>query len=117
MLDEDVARIRAHRNNIHRYRRLLGTRLSDIERQCIERRLAEEETALKAMAAQTFPVAFTLQNVSRLPRALGAAVVLRLLSATADDQDREAVHSRGRKTQAAAKEAFAAPQSVRFQKL
>ena len=38
MLDEDVARIRAHRNNIHRYRRLLGTRLSDIERQCIERR-------------------------------------------------------------------------------
>lgn len=59
MLDEDFARIRAHRNNIHRYRRLLGTRLSDIERQFIERRLAEEETALKALAAQTFPVAFT----------------------------------------------------------
>ena len=30
MFDEDFARIRAHRNNIHRYRRLLGTRLSDI---------------------------------------------------------------------------------------
>ena len=59
MLDEEFARIRAHRNNIHPYRRLLGTRLSDIERQFIERRLAEEETALKAMAAQTFPVAFT----------------------------------------------------------
>lgn len=56
MLDEDFVRIRAHRNNIHRYRRLLGTRLSDIERQFIDRRLAEEETALKALAAQTFPV-------------------------------------------------------------
>ncbi|APG09832.1 hypothetical protein BKD09_15960 [Bradyrhizobium japonicum] len=60
MLDEDFARIRAHRNNIHRYRRLLGTRLSDIERQFIERRLAEEETALRALAVKTFPVAFTL---------------------------------------------------------
>jgi hypothetical protein len=62
MLDEDFARIRAHRNNIHRYRRLLGTRLSDIERQFIERRLAEEETALRALATQTFPVAFTPQK-------------------------------------------------------
>jgi hypothetical protein len=58
MLDEDFARIRAHRNNIHRYRRLLGRRLSDIERQFIERRLAEEETALKALAALAFSVAF-----------------------------------------------------------
>ena len=50
MLDDEFARIRAHRNNIHPYRRLLGTRLSDIERQFIERRLAEEETALRALA-------------------------------------------------------------------
>jgi hypothetical protein len=60
MFDEDFARIRAHRYNIHRYRRLLGTRLSDIERQFIERRLAEEQTALKALAAEAFPVACTL---------------------------------------------------------
>ena len=59
MLDEEFARIRAYRNNIHRYRRLLETRLSDIERQFVERRLAEEQTALKALAAQTFQVAFT----------------------------------------------------------
>ena len=38
MLDEDLARIRAHRNNIHRYRRLLRTKLSELERQFIERR-------------------------------------------------------------------------------
>ncbi|MGY4292040.1 hypothetical protein ACVWXN_000132 [Bradyrhizobium sp. i1.4.4] len=30
MLDEDLARIRAHRNNIHRYR-LLRTKLSELE--------------------------------------------------------------------------------------
>ncbi|MBR0750394.1 hypothetical protein JQ582_41575 [Bradyrhizobium japonicum] len=59
MLDEDLARIRAHRNNIHRYRRLLRTRLSELERQFIERRLAEEQTALDALAAE-FPVAFAL---------------------------------------------------------
>lgn len=60
MLDEDLTRIRAHRNNIHRYRRLLRTRLSELERQFIERHLAEERTALQALAAATFPVAFTL---------------------------------------------------------
>ncbi|GLR99290.1 hypothetical protein GCM10007858_69330 [Bradyrhizobium liaoningense] len=60
MLDEDVARIRAHRNNIHRYRRLLQTKLSELERQFIERRLAEEQTALDALALDTFPVAFAL---------------------------------------------------------
>jgi hypothetical protein len=58
MLDADLARIRAHRNNIHRYRRLLRTRLSDLERQFIERRLAEEQTALDALAHETFPIAF-----------------------------------------------------------
>jgi hypothetical protein len=60
MLDEDFARIRAHRNNIHRHRRLLRTRLSELERQFIERRLAEEQTALDALAAETFTVAFAL---------------------------------------------------------
>jgi hypothetical protein len=60
MLDEDLARIRAHRNNIHRYRRLLRTKLSELERQFIERRLAEEQAALDALAADTFPGAFTL---------------------------------------------------------
>ena len=58
MLDADLARIRAHRNNIHRYRRLLGTRLSDLERQFIERRLAEEQRALDALGGGTFPTTF-----------------------------------------------------------
>ena len=58
MLDADLARIRAHRNNINRYRRLLRTRLSDLERQFIERRLAEEQAALDALAHETFPIGF-----------------------------------------------------------
>ncbi|MGY8637029.1 hypothetical protein RAD15_31620 [Bradyrhizobium sp. 14AA] len=65
MLDQDLARIRAHRNNLCRYRRLLKTKLSDIERQFIERRLTEEQTALAALAAGAVPVAFALPN--RLP--------------------------------------------------
>lgn len=62
MLDQDLARIRAHRNNLSRYRRLLKTKLSDIERQFIERRLAEEQSALEALAGDVFPLAFTLPN-------------------------------------------------------
>ncbi len=60
MFDENLARIRSHRNNIHRYRRLLRTKLSDLEREFIERRLSEEQSALEALAAETFPVAFAL---------------------------------------------------------
>lgn len=64
MLDRDLARIRTHRNNIHRYRRLLGTKLSDVERQFIERRLSEEQTALQALAAENFLVGFSLPRES-----------------------------------------------------
>lgn len=60
MLDEDFARIRAHRNNIHRYRSLLKTQLSDLERQFIERRLAEETASLEALTSETFPIVFVL---------------------------------------------------------
>ena len=71
MLDENLARIRAHRNNIHRYRRLLKTRLSQLERQFIERRLAEERSALDGLTTATFPVGF---HASEAPaNALGMA--------------------------------------------
>jgi hypothetical protein len=40
-----------HRNNIRRYRRLLRTQLTDIERQYIQRRLKEEKAALSALQA------------------------------------------------------------------
>ena len=60
MLDEKFARLRTHRNNISRYRRLLQTRLTALERDFIERRLAEEEAALKCLADDTFPVSVTV---------------------------------------------------------
>jgi hypothetical protein len=58
MFDENLARIRTHRNNIHRYRGLIRTDLSDPEREFIERRMAEEQAALDALVAETFPVTF-----------------------------------------------------------
>jgi hypothetical protein len=58
MMDEKLARLRAHRNNIHRYRRLLATQLTDLERAYIERRLKEEQAAMAALSEETFP--FTL---------------------------------------------------------
>ena len=60
MLDENLARIRAHRNNIHRYRSLLKTALSDLERQFVERRLSEESSALEA--SRTFPLALRTES-------------------------------------------------------
>jgi hypothetical protein len=60
MIDEKLARLRTHRNNISRYRRLLKTTLTEIERQFIERRLSEEQLALESLAASTFPLAFKI---------------------------------------------------------
>jgi hypothetical protein len=51
MIDEQVARLHAHRNNITRYRRLLKTLLSDLERQYIEARLTEEKSAIESLVA------------------------------------------------------------------
>jgi hypothetical protein len=36
MLEQILARIRTQRNNLHRYRRLLRTELSDLERDFID---------------------------------------------------------------------------------
>ncbi|MGY3605740.1 MULTISPECIES: hypothetical protein [unclassified Bradyrhizobium] len=50
MTDERVARLRAHDSNISRYRRLLGTNLTDLERGFVERRLNEEWSAVQSLA-------------------------------------------------------------------
>ena len=55
MIDENLARLRAHRNNVHRYSRLLATHLSDLERAYIERRLREERASMDALSQGTFP--------------------------------------------------------------
>lgn len=58
MIDGKLAMLRAHRNNISRYRRLLKTRLTELERRFIEGRLSEERSAMERLAASTFPIAF-----------------------------------------------------------
>jgi hypothetical protein len=50
-MDETIARLRTHQNNIGRYRGLLRTRLTEIERQYLERRLSEEQSALEALVS------------------------------------------------------------------
>jgi hypothetical protein len=50
VIEESFVRLRTHRNNVHRYRQLLKTMLTDAERQFIERRLLEEELAIESLA-------------------------------------------------------------------
>lgn len=64
MFEQNLARIRTHGNEIHRYRKLLRTELSDLERDFIDRRMAEEQAALDALVAETFPVTFPLPKDS-----------------------------------------------------
>jgi hypothetical protein len=60
MIDEKFALLRTHRKNITRYGRLLKTKLTECERQFIERRLSEERSAMEELAASTFPLAFRI---------------------------------------------------------
>jgi hypothetical protein len=55
MLDERFVRLRTHRNNIARYRRLLKTSLTDLELQFIERRLSEEQSQFELLSAGNLP--------------------------------------------------------------
>jgi hypothetical protein len=64
MIDEQLARLRTHRNNVSRYSQLLKTKLTDLESHFIERLIAEERSAFQALASNTFP--FTLFDGSSL---------------------------------------------------
>jgi hypothetical protein len=49
-IDYQTARMRTHRRNIQRYGRLLTTSLTDLERQYLHRRIAEEQAELERLA-------------------------------------------------------------------
>ena len=52
MPDEIIAiKLQAHRQNIARYRSLLQTELSEVERVFIDRRIAEEEAGMRRLNA------------------------------------------------------------------
>jgi len=50
MIEKNLAKFRAHRNNVDRYKRLLRTRLTELEQEFIEKRLREELAILEALA-------------------------------------------------------------------
>jgi hypothetical protein len=62
MTDVTLERLRAHRNNIHRYQRLLTTRLSDLERGYIQRRLGEERARVEALLQESLPYRLSVEG-------------------------------------------------------
>lgn len=56
MVDEKLSRIRTRTSNIRRYRRLLKTELTELERSFILKRLSEEQDALAELTDETFPL-------------------------------------------------------------
>ena len=56
MVDERLARLRTHRSNILRYRKLLNTKLLEHERLYILKRLSEEQSAIEGLASPSFPL-------------------------------------------------------------
>jgi hypothetical protein len=55
MIDENWDHLHVRRNNIRRYRRLLQTELTELERRYIERRLSEEKSAMESLTSSTAP--------------------------------------------------------------
>jgi hypothetical protein len=53
MTDFHTAKILSHRRNIQRYARLLATELTELERQYLHKRIAEQQAALERL--QTSP--------------------------------------------------------------
>lgn len=50
MIDQQLARLRTHRKNIQRYRNLLKTSLTELERRFVQKRLTEEQSNLESLA-------------------------------------------------------------------
>lgn len=57
MPDVTTIRISAHRQNIDRYRALLRTQLTALERDFIRRRIAEEEAELRRLSGERIGLA------------------------------------------------------------
>lgn len=75
MTEERTARLRAHCNNVYRYKRLLKTELTELEREFLERRLSEELSALEVQPDFFSPVSRT--ELTRYPSPSDLAPVIR----------------------------------------
>jgi hypothetical protein len=52
MQDVNMIRLKAHKSNLDRYARLLATNLTQVERDYIHRRIAEEHSAVARLEAE-----------------------------------------------------------------
>lgn len=59
MTDEELMRLTVYSNNVRRYRRLLKGRLTEQERQFVERRLTEEQLAIQRLTTDSLPLGAT----------------------------------------------------------
>lgn len=55
MIDFSTAQVRGHRRNIERYCRLLATELTDLEREYLHKRIAEEQAQLERLEKSRVP--------------------------------------------------------------
>jgi hypothetical protein len=65
--DEMTVRAQAHRQNIARYKSLFKTKLTAIERAFIDRRVAEEETAVRRLSARARHERAAEASAGRIP--------------------------------------------------
>lgn len=57
MINDKIVRLRIYRKNVERYLGLLRTTLTEIERQYVERRLTEDQSAMELLSASSFQIA------------------------------------------------------------
>ena len=61
-METRIARLRTHQKNIDRYEGLLKTKLNEIERQYIERRLSEERFTIALLQFMSAPKGFDFRS-------------------------------------------------------
>jgi hypothetical protein len=61
-IDDSLSEIRSLRNEIWRCRKLLQAQLSNAERECVEKRLREQQSVFDGLLASTFPFALKLRS-------------------------------------------------------
>jgi len=65
MTDFRTAKILSHRRNIQRYARLLATELTELERQYLHRRIAEEQAELDRLQSKPLEQVIATQAMGR----------------------------------------------------
>ena len=61
-METRIVQLRTHQKNIDRYEDLLETKLSDVERQYIEKRLSEERLAIAMLQFRSAPEGYDLHG-------------------------------------------------------